>query len=289
MRLVLLGDLHFYQLGVWPWQLLSKRSLGQANLWLNRRRYFRISLWPEIGEKIQTLAPDALLSSGDFTTTALRAEFRQASAAWQSLAESLELTWEARVVPGNHDRYCFSSHRQRLFEKAFGPWTSESWPAVWPFGDAACVIGLDPTRPNFFNASGVLGELQLQALGDAIAGVPPEAALLVLCHYPIGTPPGVPVEAPGHGLRDQARLVEVLAGSERPITYLHGHIHRPWVWTLPGAPNVTAVNAGAPMLTGRRYPRGQGFVELTLEAGRVGVRRHCMDAQGAWVSEDETP
>lgn len=89
MRLLLLGDLHFFQLGVWPYQLLSKRLLGQTNLWFNRRRHFRLSLWPAIRDRVRALAPDGLLCSGDFTTTALPGEFRQAAAHWRELIEDL--------------------------------------------------------------------------------------------------------------------------------------------------------------------------------------------------------
>ncbi len=288
MRLVLLGDLHFYQLGVWPWQLLSKRLLGQMNLWLNRRRHFRPALWPSVAARVVELAPDGLLGSGDFTTTALLGEFHEARARWNDLVGQLTLPAGAHVVPGNHDRYCFSSARKRLFEWAFEPWTAGTWPAVWRLSDAVYVVGLDPTRPNVWNASGALGGEQLNALGAALAEIPAAATVFVLCHYPIGTPPELPEEAAGHGLEDAGELTEVLAASDRPLMYLHGHIHWPWVWRPPGAPRVTVVNAGAPMLTGRRYPQGQGFVELTVGEEGVSICRHLMDAEGEWRRSDES-
>ena len=262
MRLILLGDLHFFQLGVWPWQLLSKRLLGQANLWINRRRHFRPSLWPTLCARIEALQPDGLLGSGDFTTTALQGEFRQASREWRGLVKRLDLPDGEHVVPGNHDRYCFASKRQALFEKAFGAWTSQEWPATWSLGGGTHVIGLDPTRPNFFNASGALGEAQLEKLRHALGAIPDTGVLIVLCHYPIGTPPELPEEAPGHGLQDARELTEVLAASGRPILYIHGHIHWPWRWVPPEAPNVTTINAGAPMLARGRL--------VAYDAGKLG-------------------
>ncbi|MFT5189122.1 MAG: 3',5'-cyclic AMP phosphodiesterase CpdA [Verrucomicrobiales bacterium] len=288
MRLVLLGDLHFYQLGVWPWQLLSKRLLGQMNLWINRRRHFRPSLWPLIADRVRELAPDGLLGSGDFTTTALPGEFRQASEAWGGLIESLTLPAGAHVVPGNHDRYTFASKRQRFFEQGFGAWTSDSWPAVWRLDEEVHVIGLDPTRPNGFNASGELGEDQLARLKETLNDMPATAVVMVLCHYPIGTPPDLPEEAVGHGLQDKAALMKLMADSGLEITYVHGHIHWPWIWKPPAAPNVTTVNVGAPMLMGSRYPRGQGLVELVVKKRQVHVTRHVLDSAGVWSSHDET-
>ncbi len=285
MRLLLLGDLHFFQLGVWPYQLLSKRLLGQTNLWFNRRRHFRLSLWPAIRDRVRALAPDGLLCSGDFTTTALPGEFRQAAAHWRELIEDLSLPAGAHVVPGNHDRYSYSSKRRQLFERAFAPWTRDRWPALWHLSPEVDLIGLDATRPNRFNASGCLGVLQRAQLVSLMNEIPPDRRLIILCHYPIGTPPGFPREASGHGLVDRAELVELLAKSEREIHYLHGHIHQPWAWKPPEAPRVLAVNAGAPLLTGPHYPMGQGFAELEIQSTGVDLVRHVMSADGEWIRE----
>lgn len=287
MRLVLLGDLHFYQLGVWPWQLLSKRLLGQCNLWLNRRRHFRPELWPKLRDRIVDLAPDGILCSGDLTTTALRGEFRQARAALDELVDALPLPRGLHMVPGNHDRYTFSSKREHQFEKAFGEWTARAWPVSWPLGEEVEVIGLDPTRPNLFNASGALGKAQRDALRRTLAEVPTTSTVLVLCHYPIGTPPDQPEEAVGHGLEDAAALKEVLVEADRKLIYLHGHIHQPWVWGLQGSQVIT-VNAGAPMLTGSRFPEGQGLVELRLEGAAIHIVRHQLGGDGVWGTREES-
>lgn len=284
MRIVVLGDLHFYQLAVWPWQLCSKRLLGQTNLWLNRRRHFKPALWPAVRDQVIARAPDAILCSGDFTTTALPGEFRTARAAWADLVEKAKPSLGSFVVPGNHDRYTYTSARKHLFEGAFGQWTSQEWPAQWILGSQTHLIGLDPTRPNRFNASGKLGTPQLSKLRACLNEIPAGHRILILCHYPIGTPEELPDEAPGHGLQDTNALIDTLAESERPITYIHGHIHWPWKWTPPRAPNVIAVNAGAPMLTGSRYPQGQGFLELEIPetGGEIGTSRQEPNDKGSW-------
>ena len=284
MRIVVLGDLHFYQLAVWPWQLFSKRLLGQFNLWLNRRRHFKPALWPAVRDQVFVRAPDALLCSGDFTTTALPGEFESARAAWAELVEKLDPSLGAFVVPGNHDRYTFTSARNRLFEEAFGKWTSQEWPARWMLGHQTHLIGLDPTRPNPFNASGKLGDAQLSNLETCLKETPTGHRILILCHYPIGTPEELPDEAPGHGLQDTDALLKVLAESGLEITYIHGHIHWPWKWTPPTAPNVTVLNAGAPMLTSSRYPQGQGFLEIDLPESieEIVCRRQVLDPARGW-------
>ena len=211
MRIVVLGDLHFYQLAVWPWQLFSKRLLGQTNLWLNRRRHFKPALWPAVRDQVITRAPDALLCSGDFTTTALPGEFKTARNAWVDLVEKLKPRFGSFVVPGNHDRYTYASARNRLFEEALGEWSSPQWPSRWMLGNQTELIGLDPTRPNRFNASGELGDAQLAKLQAHLNEIPAEHRVFILCHYPIGTPDELPEEAPGHGLQDAQALIATLA------------------------------------------------------------------------------
>jgi len=284
MRIVVLGDLHFYQLAVWPWQLFSKRLLGQSNLWLNRRRHFKPALWPALRDQVLVRAPDALLCSGDFTTTALPGEFQTARTAWAELVEKLDSSLGAFVVPGNHDRYTYTSSRNRLFEEAFGQWTSQEWPARWMLGNHTHLIGLDPTRPNPLNASGELGDAQLSDLETCLKEIPKGHRILILCHYPIGTPEELPDEAPAHGLQDTDALLKVLAESGREITYIHGHIHWPWKWTPLTALNVTALNAGAPMLTSSRYPQGQGFLEIELPESteEIVCRRQVLDPARGW-------
>ena len=291
MRVVVLGDLHFYQLAVWPWQLFSKRLLGQTNLWFHRRRHFKPALWPGLRDRIIERKPDALLCSGDFVTTALPGEFRTASQAWSELVDAIQPS-EAFVVPGNHDRYTYTSKRKQLFEAAFAPWTSQEWPATKALGPKHQVIALDPTRPNPFNASGELGPEQQTRLKEVLEAIPSDQAIFILCHYPIGTPPELPKEAPGHGLQDTEALVQLLAEAKRPITYLHGHIHWPWKWVPKAAPNVSAINVGAPMLTSSQYPMGQGFLEMELpEAGseqELTFSRQCLSKDGQWQQQDSS-
>src|ERR1041385_6253361 len=109
MRIVLIGDLHFYKLWVWPWQLLSKRLFGQINLWFNRRLIFRPERLKSLTERVDSLRPDLLLFAGDLTTTALPLEFRYAQDALRPLLDR----YPALIAPGNHDRHTFTAAPRR--------------------------------------------------------------------------------------------------------------------------------------------------------------------------------
>lgn len=279
LRIVHLGDLHFHQTWVWPWQLLGKRALGQTNLWLNRRRRFRQKLWPEFAKRIAELAPDLILASGDMSTTSLLGEFAQARRALEALPHA-----PLRVVPGNHDRYTIRSHRRREFEACFAPWTATTWPARWREKGVE-IIGLDPTRPTVLHASGSLSPEAMQRLSEFLRSAPP-GPVIVLCHYPLGTPPNMPDEPRHHALEQRRELRAALARSGRPIVYLHGHVHKQWFWRPKDAPNVQAINGGAPMMLGKAHPFGQGFLQIHLSPSlSASVTRHFLWKERTWACE----
>jgi 3',5'-cyclic AMP phosphodiesterase CpdA len=282
-RFILLGDIHVYQLAVAPWHLLGKRLLGQANLWLRRRARLRMDLLANVVERIVSLDPDMVLCSGDLTTTALHGEFEVARRMLDPIIEQ----GHCFVVPGNHDRYTFTAARTRRFERHFGPQTARSWPFYQQLTDRLHLVAFDPTRPTLLSASGRLDTLQLHAFTEGIVPqLPPDARLIVLCHYPLGTPPGQHPESHSHGLQNAADMVTALS-LPNEMLYVHGHVHRPWCWRLPDAPNITAVNTGAPVLTGDDYPGGQGFWEVIVdEQADVPwqLTHHVMDATGQWYT-----
>jgi predicted phosphodiesterase len=254
MKIVLLGDIHVYHLWPKPWQMLSKRVLGVTNLWLRRRHHFDMKLLDPLIERLEKVAPDMILGSGDMTTTALTPEFRLAREKFDGLFRSARTI----LVPGNHDRYTFTNKRNRDFETAFAPYTTADWPLVQRVGERLVVIGLDPTRPNICTDRGDMPADQLRELRLAIEQLDADDRLIVLSHYTLGTPPGYKTEAPRHAMINAEAVVDTLAAAPE-VLYVHGHVHRPWCWRHEGAPNVVAINAGAPLHTSSAFPEGQGF------------------------------
>jgi 3',5'-cyclic AMP phosphodiesterase CpdA len=283
-RLVLLGDIHVYRLMLAPWHLASKRVLGQLNLWLNRRVRLRRDLLGTLVDRVNALQPGAILGSGDLTTTALPGEFEMIRTALAPLLER----YPTFLVPGNHDRYTFSSARTRRFEANFEQWTSSSWPHARRLCDGVDLLGLDPTRPTLLHAHGELGKAQRDAAVKLIDNLPePPRPLVVLCHYPIGEPAGERPESPHHGLRDARALVELLP-SDRPVLYVHGHVHRPWCYRRADKPNILAINTGAPLMTAPRWPVGQGFWQVDVDPAAEEPWRlthHVMHSNGRWMTE----
>lgn len=284
MRIVLLGDIHLAYRRAWPWQLMGKRALGMLNLWLNPHRRFEAALWPAVQSHIDSLSPDWLLWAGDLTATALPREFLMA----QERLRPLMRRYAPRnfVVPGNHDRYTYRSARTHAFERAVGRHTARHWPDHRQIDPQTHLIGLDPTRPNWLADRGVIGVRQMSELKIILASIPRDHRIIVLCHYTLGPPPG-DHESPLHRLRDEDILLEALSRDPHDICYVHGHVHRPWVFRHPKAPNVLCVNCGSPTLNTPAHPRGQGFWRLQTEQG-WSLTRHMPDAQGRWQAVPHT-
>jgi hypothetical protein len=149
-----------------------------------------------------------------------------------------------------------------------GDLTSPNWPHHRQLAEGLHLIALNPCKPNVLGDRGCLGPGQLNAVHRLLNDIPPADRLLILCHYTLGAPPGYPPEKPGHSMIDAPELTTLLREAGHSTLFLHGHVHRPWCWRPPQVPNVIAVNAGAPILTGHGYPAGQGFwsIDVSLDS-----------------------
>lgn len=268
-RLLALGDIHHYRLAVAPWRLLGKRLVGQLNLYCNRRHQFDRSVLSLAARRIAELRPDLLLMTGDLSTTALRGEF-------EDVAEQLAPLWAATptlVLPGNHDRYTNGSTWRRTFEHALafhGDVLAPTYPHLRRLNDRWRLLALDAAVPQPVCSRGRLGRRQLEQARALLAELGPGIGLVVACHYPAIDPPAdvAPPARWGHrlGRRTELQALLRLQVAQRPVIYVHGHVHRSWCIRLADGPlaGMVDVNAGALALTRPEHRLGQGFWELHL-------------------------
>jgi 3',5'-cyclic AMP phosphodiesterase CpdA len=280
LRIVHLSDIHVWRYAFNPMRLLSKRAVGMAELVLRRARKFRLERLQGVVERVRDLAPDHLLITGDLTTTALSAEFRDAHA---GLADLLADPGRVTVIPGNHDRYTAGSVRHREFERWFGAFAPPGpYPWLREIGGDVTVLGLDATRSHL-TPTGWLPPEQLARARDLVADRVAGRRLIVACHYPLAAPPAYAREL-GHKRLINAPAVADWMATIGPHLYCCGHVHAAWAFHPLGLPEQFCLNAGAPLLrdpTGRRPP---GFLEITLgdpaADGDVRVTHH------AWTGDD---
>ena len=233
LRLAHLSDLHVLSPRGVEWRsiLFNKRLTGYANLVRQRGRVFRREYLARVLAAAAAQA-DHLVVTGDITNLSLEQEFEEARALLDQAARQVEVT----VVPGNHDLYLPSIHRERRFPHHFGAFLRSDLPEfacdlpAGPFplvklrGPAA-IIGLSSAvpRPPFI-ASGTLGPPQLEALARLL--VHPEVARrtpVILLHHP-PVDPRSRLAVLRDGLTDLQALGRVLAAVPRGLV-LFGHLH----------------------------------------------------------------
>lgn len=287
MRIALIGDIHYYRLFTAPWNLIGKRALGSTNLWLSRRHHFIPEALPPVVERVVSLSPDLVLFSGDLTTTALRPEFRDVK---ETIAPILD-RFPTVIIPGNHDRYTFASARKRRIEEHFPDHSPHEYPHGDSLTDAWRLLALDASIPQWIRSRGRCGQAQLERARLLLRDDPAEQNVLTMCHYPAMLPPDVHGSS-NHRLENAAQVRNLLeAAAPKRVLYVHGHIHRPWIFhpETESLKHVTFLNAGAPCHVSDWYPFGQGFWELHVP-DRVdeplSVAHHRPTTKDAWEIDE---
>ena len=167
-----------------------------------------------------SLAPDAIVVSGDLTQRAKRHQFEEARQFFDRLPDVPLL-----VIPGNHDVALW-----RVFERLFKPHalyreiiTPDLNPVLY-VGDVV-LVGLDSTAPRRTLSNGRLHPHQLRHCAETFAAAPDEITRIVVAHHHF---------APGH---DPVFDV-VMPGARRAIDcfveqkvemILGGHLHRSYI------------------------------------------------------------
>jgi len=213
----------------WREMLFNKRMTGYANTLLRRSRVHRRDYLLAV---LRAAAQDAdhVVVTGDITNLALESEFEDARALLDSMRG------DVTVVPGNHDIYLPSTHRDRRFPHHFGTFLRSDLPEYaidLPAGSFPCVKLRGPAaiialssavpRPPFI-AAGFLGREQLEALRRVLdhPQVARRMPVVLVHHAPVDSRPRW--QQLRDGLVDAAGLRAVLMPLERGLV-LFGHIH----------------------------------------------------------------
>ena len=231
MRIAHATDIHWFAAPALR-DLTIKRALGTANLYvMGRRTHFDRRVQDALVQHLLHLAPDVVVITGDLTSQALDAEFAIAREALAPVIDAMPVF----VIPGNHDLYTPGAQRTDRIAKHFGPELHRQGPIHRLDIGGVTVLGLDPNRPTWVTASGMIPQDQLDALADALAEPTLADQFVVLAlHYPVVGPDGAIYDNRRHGLLNAPALLAVLeAAPTRPQMVLHGHRHHGYRATLP--------------------------------------------------------
>lgn len=279
LRIAHVSDLHVLApLGVGLREVLfNKRVTGYLNLLTKRGRAYRREYLLAVLDEAAARA-DHVVVTGDITNLSLEGEYEEARRLLAEVARAAEVT----VVPGNHDIYLPSIHRERRFPHHFGAYLESDLPALardLPAGrfpsvklrGPVAIIGLSSAvpRPPFVSA-GYLGREQLAALSAVLAH--PEVArrtpVLLIHHSPFDG--RMRIEQLRGGLVDARALRRALS----PLTHglvLYGHLHlrqRAKITTDAGALDAVCASA-APLDHASVHVRAGFNLYEVGEDGRV--------------------
>ena len=176
IRILHFSDVHVQESArtIPPRELLGKRALALANLYLTRGRLFRESVpkLEALGRFAVSERVDFSICTGDYTAVGSEAEYRSARAAIESLVRA---PLGFCTVPGNHDVYLGDTLRDTRFERHFGAFTTTDMPEYacdgpYPFvrlvSSSLAVVGVNSAKPNPnpFSSSGRIPQAQLDGL-----------------------------------------------------------------------------------------------------------------------------
>jgi len=254
LRIAHISDTHVLSRSGTKWRdlLFNKRITGYANTLLRRGRVHRREYLLAV-LRAAARESDHVVVTGDITNLALENEFDEARSLLEGVAP------EVTVIPGNHDIYLPSTHRERRFPHHFAPFVRSDLPELTldlPAGPFPCVKFRGPVaiialssavpRPPFI-AAGFLGRNQLEALQRVL--VHPEVArrlpVILVHHAPIDSRPRW--QQLRDGLVDAAALRATLMSLARGLV-LFGHIYvrvRGTLRTNAGALDVVSASGAA--------------------------------------------
>ena len=216
--------------------LLGKRAFGWLSWKLRRGRTHRPEVLAALKRDLDEQAPDQIAITGDLTHIALPQEFVESARQLRDLAEPSRIA----LVPGNHDRYVQVSEseswdRWAPFMVSDGASHSQAprsgeWPTLRVRGEVALVGTCSAVPTPWFQASGRLGDGQLERLEALLVELGQRDLFrVVLIHHP----PLDRDRSSRRRLLDAPRLREILARAGAELV-LHGHRHRTRIQMLPG-------------------------------------------------------
>ncbi|MCC5875731.1 MAG: metallophosphoesterase [Candidatus Sumerlaeia bacterium] len=292
VRALHIGDLHFSEIPCNPMAYMPKRILGVGNLIVGgRRKKFRTSMGHLLIEKLELLkpVPDMFLFSGDFSSTALPGEFRQAR---ELFAPTLE-KWgvPAHVVPGNHDCYCGAERHARSFSRQLNDtFIAETGVSLHHPAEGIALLTINGTADNgLLGCHGAITPADVDRVRELLASIDRDTHkhLLILCHFPPEEPKPIVPHERGDQLREARPLLDVIATLPGSKIWMHGHHHYRWIYTSPTVDGLVYLNAGAPFLRHGRELPDLGFHELLLEGPQWRVRTHHVNKEGScWLVVD---
>jgi len=227
---------------------------------------------PPLVQAIQTIAPDLIAVSGDFTQRARRSQFVQARDFLQ------QLPFPQIVVPGNHDVPLYNIAARLLSPLAgYRRYIARDLTPVF-VDEEMMVVGLNSARAAVLGGGGRLNETQVQIAVERLGSAAPHIVRIVVTHHPFELPAGHSEE---HLIGRSRMAMEQLARVGADL-FLAGHLHVSHVghtaerYKISGH-SALVVQAGTMSTRGRGEQNSFNVVRLSRPS--ITVDRHTWDEE----------
>jgi 3',5'-cyclic AMP phosphodiesterase CpdA len=174
-----------------------------------------------VEERVEALAPDLIVISGDFTQRARTGQFERAC---QFLERLKGRGHEVLGVPGNHDVPLYDVLRRFLSPLTrYRRFIDES---LCPFHElpGAAVLGINTARSLTFK-DGRINERQVQFIRETFARTRPDTARILVTHHPLFALPVGDGPELGKAIGRQELALDAVANAGVDLL-LAGHNHR---------------------------------------------------------------
>ncbi len=222
MRIIHISDFHFTKLTANPLRLFPKRIFSHLNWLLRRKKEFDETQVENLPALFEDLNVDLVLFGGDFSSSSMPEEFKQA----KTFVQRIKSPWIA--IPGNHDQYTVRSYQKKRFFESFAnkkpdlASLKKEGVEAHKISKRWWVVAMDTAKPTCITSSEGTFSKALEAQLEHLLGqIPKDDKIILLNHYPFFAQ-----EDPKKALKRGEHLEKLLRRHSNISLYLHGHTHR---------------------------------------------------------------
>jgi len=228
LRIAQISDIHFSKIVINPFQIFSKRFIGNLNLLFFRRKLHdgnRVFTLPLL---LKELGVTHVIITGDLTTTSFEKEFLLARRFINEL-EAVDLS--TYLIPGNHDHYTKRAYKKKIFYRYFPKQFSNSFPlfnlekhgvTADYLGNNIYLVGMDTTlATSAYYSTGYFSATVEESLTTLLQQLPKNSRIILANHFPL-----FQHENPRRVMNRADALQKLVKEFPSIQIYLHGHTHR---------------------------------------------------------------
>jgi 3',5'-cyclic AMP phosphodiesterase CpdA len=278
-RVAHIADIHFWRVVRNPFRMLNKRFLGNLTVAFRRSKEFAMENAEAFADAVAATGVNAVVLTGDFTSTSLPEEFETAARFVLGLRDR---GLQTHVLQGNHDVYTFEARRAKRFEKIFADLIpKEGYPALRFLPGGAPLLLVPTVCPRVISASGIVTKRDVDKVSSLLRECGPKA--IVAAHYPVLHKTSGYESNRCRRLENADLLRNALIESDKRILYICGHVHRFSYERDREQPLVEYVSMGAFFRKNAKEKIDGEFGEIRVHDEGFSVFRHTHSA--SWRAE----